>query len=137
MQLTAGEISYISAGRTPDTMIGSAKSIISFRRCTLYRIFALGQYQFNVRQLPMKEKHHPNGYVERCSKTGTLGRSIYQRYHNFPHYQHVFGHFKVDTAQDKTHHGAVMTLAECQSKVMVALNIYYKTDEAINHRLDQ
>lgn len=47
---------------------------------TLYRMFARGQYNFNAQQLPMKDKRHPNGYVERRGKAGQLGRSIYQRY---------------------------------------------------------
>ena len=71
-----------------------SQSEISCSMRTLYRMFARGQYRFNVRQLPMKGKRHPNGYVERRGKAGHLGRSIYQRYQYFPHYQHEFGHFE-------------------------------------------
>ena len=104
---------------------------------TLYRMFARGQYNFTVQQLPMKGKRHPNGYVERRGKAGHLGRSIYQRYHDFPHFQHEFGHFEADTVQGKAHHGAVMTLVERQSKVMIVLNVHRKTDEAVNYHLDK
>ena len=64
---------------------------------TLYRMFARGQYNFSVQQLPMKGKRHPNGYIEHRGKAGRLGRSIYQRYRDFPHYQHEFGHFEADS----------------------------------------
>ena len=100
-------------------------------------MFAREQYNFNVLQLPMKGKQHSNGYVERRGKAGHLGRSIYQRYQDFPHYQHEFGHFEADTVQEKAHHGAVMTLVERQSKVMIVLNVHRKTDEAINYYLDK
>lgn len=104
---------------------------------TLYRMFARGQYNFAVQQLPMKGKRHPNGYVERRGKAGHLGRSIYHRYHDFPHYQHEFGHFEADTVQGKAHRGAVMTLVERQSKVIIVLNVHRKTDEAVNYHLDK
>jgi hypothetical protein len=42
----------------------------------------------------MKGKRHPNGYVERRGKAGRLGRSIYQRYQDYPHFQHEFGHLE-------------------------------------------
>ena len=100
-------------------------------------MFAREQYNFNVLQLPMKGKQHSNGYVERRGKAGHLGRSIYQRYQDFPHYQHEFGHFEANTVQGKAHHGAVMTLVERQSKVMIVLNVHRKTDEAINYHLDK
>lgn len=82
-------------------------------------------------------KRHPNGYVERQGKARKLGRSIYQRYQDFLHYQHEFGHFEADTVQGKAHHGAVMTLVERKSKVMIVLNIHHKTDETVNQHLDQ
>ena len=71
-----------------DTIIGRDEHPISCSMRTLYRMFARNQYGFSVKQLPMKGKRHPNGYVERRGKTGQLGRSIYQRYRDFPHYQH-------------------------------------------------
>lgn len=140
-QLAKDEISYINeqvkAGWTPDTIIGRAERTISCSMRTLYRMFARGQYNFAVQQLPMKGKRHPNGYVERRGKAGHLGRSIYQRYHDFPHYQQEFGHFEADTVQGKAHRGAVMTLVERQSKVMIVLNVHRKTDEAVNYHLDK
>ena len=140
-QLAKDEISYINeqvkAGWTPDTIIGRAQRTISSSLRTLYRMFARGQYNFAVQQLPMKGKRHPNGYVERRGKAGHLGRSIYQRYHDFPHYQQEFGHFEADTVQGKAHRGAVMTLVERQSKVIIVLNVHRKTDEAVNYHLDK
>ena len=140
-QLSKNEISYINeqvkVGWTPDTIVGRVERTISCSRRTLYRMFAREQYNFNVLQLPMKGKRHPNGYVERRGKAGHLGRSIYQRYQDFPHYQHEFGHFEADTVQGKAHHGAVMTLVERQSKVMIVLNVHRKADEAINYHLDK
>lgn len=56
----------------------------------------------------MKGKRHPNGYVERRGKTGQLGRSIHQRYQDFPHYQEEFGHLEADTVQGKAYQGAVV-----------------------------
>lgn len=140
-QLSKNEISYINeqvkVGWTPDTIVGRVERTISCSRRTLCRMFAREQYNFNVLQLPMKGKRHPNGYVERRGKAGHLGRSIYQRYQDFPHYQHEFGHFEADTVQGKAHHGAVMMLVERQSKVMIVLNVHRKTDEAINYHLDK
>jgi IS30 family transposase len=104
-QLPKNEVNYINeqikTGWTPDTIIGRAEQTISCSIRTLYRMFARGQYDFNVQQLPMKGRRHPNGYVERRGKAGHLGRSIYQRYQDFPHYQHEFGHFEADTVQGK------------------------------------
>ena len=85
----------------------------------------------------MKGKRHPNGYVERRGKTGQLGRSIHQRYQDFPHYQEEFGHLEADTVQGKAYQGAVMTLVERQSKVMIVLNVHHKSADAINQHLDQ
>lgn len=140
-QLPTIEVNYIhaqiKAGWTPDTIIGRDEHPISCSMRTLYRMFARNQYGFSVKQLPMKGKRHPNGYVEHRGKAGQLGRSIYQRYRDFPHYQHEFGHFEADTVQGKAHRGAVMTLVERQSKVMIVLNIHHKTDEAVNCQLDQ
>lgn len=140
-QLPTIEVNYIhaqiKAGWTPDTIIGRHEHPISCSMRTLYRMFARNQYGFSVKQLPMKGKRHPNGYVEHRGKAGQLGRSIYQRYRDFPHYQHEFGHFEADTVQGKAHRGAVMTLVERQSKVMIVLNIHHKTDEAVNCQLDQ
>ena len=102
---------------------------------TLYRMFARGH--FKIQLLPMKGKRHPNEYVERLGKAGRLGRSIYQRSQDSPRYQHEFGHFEADTVQGKAHHGAVMTLVERKSKVMIVLNVHYKTDKAVNQHLDQ
>ncbi|MGK4107294.1 IS30 family transposase [Limosilactobacillus vaginalis] len=140
-QLSKNEISYINeqvkVGWTPDTIVGRVERTISCSRRTLYRMFAREQYNFNVLQLPMKGKRHPNGYVERRGKAGHLGPSIYQRYQDFLHYQHEFGHFEADTVQGKAHHGAVMMLVERQSKVMIVLNVHRKTDEAINYHLDK
>lgn len=140
-KLPPGEVEYIHTqirnGWTPDTIIGRAERTISCSLHTLYRMFARGQSNFNVRQLPMHGKRHPNGYVERRGKTGHLGRSIYQRYADFPHYKDKFGHFEADTVQGKAHRGAVMTLVEQQSKVVIVLNIHRKTDEAVNYHLDK
>ena len=75
-QLAKDEISYINeqvkAGWTPDTIIGRAERTISCSMRTLYRMFARGQYNFAVQQLPMKGKRHPNGYVERRGKAGLI-----------------------------------------------------------------
>lgn len=87
-KLPSAEIEYIHAqirrGWTHDTIIGRTERPISCSMRTLYRMFARGQYQFHVRQLPMKGKRHPNGYVERRGKAGHLGRSIYQRFSSLP-----------------------------------------------------
>lgn len=79
-QLAKDEISYINeqvkAGWTPDTIIGRAERTISCSMRTLYRMFARGQYNFAVQQLPMKGKRHPNGYVERRGKEFAGWREI-------------------------------------------------------------
>ena len=141
MTLPDDEVSYItkqvSQGWTPDTIIGRSEKKISCSMRTLYRMFARGQYDFDITQLPMKGNRHPNGYVERRGKAGHLGRSIYQRYRDFPHYQHEFGHLEADTVQGKAHHGAVMTLVERISKVEIVLNVHHKTAESVNYYLDQ
>ena len=91
----------------------------------------------SIKQLPMKGKRHPNGYVEHHGKPGQLGRSSYQRYRGLPHYRHEFGHFEGDTVQGKAHRGAVMTLVERQCIAMIVLSIHHKTDDAVNCQLDQ
>lgn len=71
-------------------------------------------------------------------KRGTFshGRSIEERPHKVETRQE-FGHFEADTVQGKAHRGAVMTLVERQTKVMIVLNIHHKNDEAVNYHLDQ
>ena len=75
-QLPKAEIDYIhlriKAGWTPDTIIGRSERLISCSMRTLYRMFARGQYNFDVQSLPMKGKRHPNGYIERRGKAGAL-----------------------------------------------------------------
>src|SRR5699024_5747 len=140
-QLAKDEISYINeqvkAGWTPDTIIGRAERTSSCSMRTLYRMFARGQYNFTVQQLPMEGKQLPNGYVERRRKSGHLGRSVYQRYHAFPPYLIEFGQCEADTVQGNAHRVAVSTLVERQSKVMIVLNVHRKTDEAVNYHLDK
>ncbi|WP_283588215.1 IS30 family transposase [Limosilactobacillus viscerum] len=139
--LPNAEVDYITnqirKGWTPDTIIGRNEMNISCSMRTLYRMFERGQYGFAVSQLPMKGQRHPNGYVEHRGKAGQLGRSIYQRYQDFPDYQHEFGHLEADTVQGKAHHGAVMTLVERKSKLEIVLNVHYKTAESVNYHLDQ
>lgn len=81
LSLPPDEIKYINrrvtAGWTPDTIIGRAERLISCSMRTLYRLFQRGV--FNKKQLPMKGHRHPNGYVERRGKAGRLGRSIHER----------------------------------------------------------
>ena len=71
-QLPTIEVNYIhaqiKAGWTPDTIIGRHEHPISCSMRTLYRMFARNQYGFSVKQLPMKGKRHPNGYVEHRGK---------------------------------------------------------------------
>ncbi|KRM94888.1 transposase [Liquorilactobacillus aquaticus DSM 21051] len=90
-----------------------------------------------MKLLPMKGKRHPNGYVERRGKAGRLGRSIYQRYQDYPHFQHDFCHLEADTVQGKAHQGAVITLVEWFSKVEIILNIQQKSTECVNKHLNQ
>lgn len=91
---------------------------------TLYRMFKRGK--FDVRQLPMKGRRHPNGYVETRGRgrTGQLGRNIDERYNDYPNYRNEFGHLEADTVQGSKHHGAVMTLVERLSKVEIILNTF-------------
>lgn len=44
----------------------------------------------------MKGKRHPNGYIETRGrgKAGQLGRSIYERYNDYPNYRQEFGHLE-------------------------------------------
>lgn len=79
-QLAKDEISYINeqvkAGWTPDTIIGRAERTISCSMRTLYRMFARGQYNFAVQQLPMKASDTPmamsNDVVRRGISVGVF-----------------------------------------------------------------
>lgn len=95
--------------------------------------------EFDVRQLPMKGRRHPNGYVETRGRgrTGQLGRNIDERYNDYPNYRNEFGHLEADTVQGSKHHGAVMTLVERLSKVEIILNIHHRTAACVNTHLDQ
>ena len=120
-------MSRLKRGWTPDTIIGRAERTISCSMRTLYRMFCSWTVQFCRPAITDERQATPpmamsNDVVRR----GHLGRSIYQRYHDFPHYQHEFGHFEADTVQGKAHRGAVMTLVERQSKVMIVLNVHRK-----------
>ena len=112
-QLPQDEVAYINEmvaqGWTPDTIIGRGDRSISCNRRTLYRMFKRGQFGFDAKDLPMHGNRHPNGYVEHRGKAGQLGRSIYERYEDFPNYTKEFGHLEGDTVQGKHHQGAVMT----------------------------
>lgn len=67
----------------------------------------------------MKGKRRPNGYVERRGKAGQLGQSIHQRAIDFPNFNREFGHLEADTVQGKGHQGAVMTLVERTSNLIL------------------
>ena len=123
----------LKSGWTPDTIIGRGEHHISCSMRTLYRMFNRGE--FDVHQLPMKGKSHPNGYIETRgrSKAGQLDRSIDERY---PNYRQEFGHL-TDTVQGHQHHGAVMTLVERISKVEIILNTHHRTAECVNRCLDE
>lgn len=127
----------VNAGWTPDTIIGRNEHHISCSTRTLYRMFKRGE--FDVRQLPMKGRRHPNGYVETRGRgrTGQLGRNIDERYNDYTNYRNEFGHLEADTVQGSKHHGAVMTLVERLSKVEIILNIHHRTAECVNTHLDQ
>lgn len=62
---------------------------------------------------------------------------IYQRYQDYQHFQHAFGHLEADTVQGKAHQGAVMTLVERLSKIEIILNIQQKSTECVNKYLEQ
>lgn len=106
-QLPQDEVVYINEmvaqGWTPDTIIGRGDRSISCNRRTLYRMFKRGQFGFDAKDLPMHGNRHPNGYVEHRGKAGQLGRSIYERYEDFPNYTKEFGHLEGDTVQGKHH----------------------------------
>lgn len=127
----------VNAGWTPDTIIGRNEHHISCSTRTLYRMFKRGE--LDVRQLPMKGRRHPNGYVETRGRgrTGQLGRNIDERYNDYPNYRNEFGHPEADTVQGSKHHGAVMTLVERLSKVEIILNIHHRTAECVNTHFDQ
>jgi len=136
--LPVDETDYINErikdGWTPDTIIGRSEHQISCNTRTLYRMFKRGY--FDVHQLPMKGKRHPNGYVERRGKAGQLGRDIYQRYQDYPSYTKEFGHLEGDTVQGKNHKGAVVTLVERISKLAIVLNSHHKDAENVTLCLD-
>lgn len=140
-QLSQDEVVYINEmvaqGWTPDTIIGRDDRSISCNRRTLYRMFKRGQFGFDAKNLPMHGNRHPNGYVEHRGKAGQLGRSIYERYEDFPNYTKEFGHLEGDTVQGKHHQGAVMTLVEHLSKVEIVLNVHAKKAENINRHLSE
>lgn len=141
IQLPPAEVKYtntqVKAGWTPDTIAGRGEHHISCSMRTLYRMFKRGD--FDVQQLPMKGKRHPNGYIETRGrgKAGQLGRSIYERYNDYPNYRQEFGHLEADTVQGNKHHGAIMTLVERISKVEIILNVHQRTAECVNRCLDE
>jgi len=112
----------IAKGWTPDTIIGRHERDISCSMRTLYRMFTRGE--FDISSLPMKGNRHPNGYIEKRGKVSHAGRSIHTRLTDYPAYNHEFGHLEGDTIIGKQHHGAVMTLVERQSKLMITLNVH-------------
>ncbi len=134
------ELEYIKEkvglGWTPDTIIGRNEKHISCSMRTLYRIFKRSS-KLDITSLPMKGKRHPNGYVKRRGKAGRLGRSISDRYKEYPNYHNEFGHRKADTIQGKKHKGVVMTLVERKSKAVIVLNTHHKNDKAIFEKLDK
>lgn len=95
--LTDDEIAYIkqrvNEGWQPILFIISRNE--HFFSCTvhtLYRKFVGGKFGFSVKDLPIKGKRYSNGYVEQRGKAGQLGRSIHNRYIDYPDYDHEFGH---------------------------------------------
>ena len=139
IQLPDDEIDYIrskiQAGWQPDTIIGRSERHFSCGVRTLYRMFTRGAFGFSTKDLPMRGKRHPNGYVERRGKAGQLGRDLKERYLDYPNYDHEFGHLEGDTIQGKAHQGAVTTLVERQTKVAIVLNSHMKSAKSVNHGL--
>ena len=140
ISLPNDEVEYIKAkvkdGWQPDTIIGRAERSFSCSPSTLYKMFKRGAFGFSVKNLPMKGKRHPNGYVERRGKSGQLGISIHQRKEDFPNYKQEFGHLEGDTVQGKKHKGAVTTLVERATKLVIVLNSGDKSAESVGKAIE-
>src|SRR5699024_1088652 len=78
-------------GWTPDVIIGRNERAISCSMRTLYRKFALGE--FDVNALPMQGKRKPNGHQEKRGRH-SFRRSIRDREQEHPNYQKEFGHLE-------------------------------------------
>src|SRR5699024_11770628 len=82
-----------------DVIIGRNERAISCSMRTLYRKFALGE--FDVNALPMQGKRKPNGHQEKRGRQ-SFRRSIRDRDQEHPNYQKEFGHLEGDTIDRKS-----------------------------------
>src|SRR5699024_11662535 len=87
-------------GWTPDVIIGRNERAISCSMRTLYRKFALGE--FDVTALPMQGKRKPNGHQEKRGRQ-SCRRSIRDRDQEHPNYQKEFGHVEGEKIVGHTH----------------------------------
>lgn len=83
----------------------------------------------------MKGNRKPNGYLEKRGKQ-SYRRTIDQRNSEYPNYEKEFGHLEGDTIVGKDHKSAVLTLAERQSKLIIALRIKGRKAEDIQETFD-
>lgn len=108
----------VTAGWTPDVIIGRKEKAINCSMRTLYRQFKRGI--FNVKTLPMKGKRKPNNTKETRGKQA-FTRNISERKQDYPCCDNEFGHLEGDTIVGARHKSAIITLAERLSKIIITL----------------
>lgn len=132
VELSKAESTYVkekvSQGWTPDVIIGRGESSIQCCVRTLYRMFE--RNVFDIKSLPMQGKRKPNGYQEKRGRQ-SFRRSLSDRDTDYPNYEDEFGHLEGDTIVGKHHKGAVITLVERLTKVMITLKPDGRTADAI------
>lgn len=105
-------------GWAPDVIVGRAEFPIACSVRTIYSMFQSGV--FDRSDLPMKGKRKPNGHQEKRGKQA-FRRSIHERSIDHASFEDEFGHLEGDTIVGQKHKGAVITLVERLSKVIITL----------------
>lgn len=125
---------FLHQGLSFDVISGLFPRMLPCSSRTLYRLAHTGV--FPKQSLPWKGKRHKNGVKDKRGGRYTFRRTLIDQAHAYPRFDTEFGHCEGYTIIGANHHSCVLTLAERQTKAIIALHTNGCTAKDIEDTLD-